>query len=421
MSKNEVKRHMKRVVITGLGVVSPIGIGSKSFFKELINGTCGVDRITHFDASDMATQIAAEVKNWDPTQWLEYKQAKRMDRFSQFAVVAAILAAEDAGLVVNEHNSEDVGVYIASGIGGLGELEEQHKKLLEKGPDRVSPFLIPMMIANMASAQVSMHFKARGPVSAVCTACAAGTHAVGDAFEIIRRGDAKVMFAGGSEASITPLGIAGFSAMRAMSTRNHEPKKASRPFDRDRDGFVMGEGAGVLILEELEHALDRRARIYAEMAGYGQTGDAYHLTALESSGTNAARAMSLSLRDAGLEPSEVDYINPHGTSTPLNDEVETRAIKLALGDHAYKVAVSSTKSMIGHCLGAAGAIEAAICALVIENGVIPPTINLDNPCPECDLDYVPWVARKKEVRVAMSNSMGFGGHNVTVVMKKFED
>jgi 3-oxoacyl-[acyl-carrier-protein] synthase II len=352
---------------------------------------------------------------------MELRQLKRMDRFSQLAVAAGRIAIEDAGLRIDKGNAEDTGVLVASGVGGLYTLEEQNKRLLELGPGRVSPLLIPMMIPNMAAAQVSIQFGARGPVNSVCTACAAGTQAIGDAFEVIRRGDAKIMLCGGSEAAITPLGISGFAATKAMSTRNDEPQRASRPFDIERDGFVMGEGAGIIVLEELDYAISRGARILAEIVGYGSTGDAYHLTALESSGINAARAMRNAMIDAGVSSDEIGYINPHGTSTPLNDEVETKAIKTALGEKAYDIPISSTKSMTGHCLGAAGAIEAAICVDVICSGIIPPTINLDVPDPLCDLDYVPKVSRRKSVDVAMSNSMGFGGHNATIIFKRYVD
>jgi 3-oxoacyl-[acyl-carrier-protein] synthase II len=397
---------LNRVVVTGMGVICSIGYSNGAFFENLRNGVSGVRRITHFDPTEYATQIAAEVSDFAPANYMEQKQLKRMDRFAQLAVAAGSIAVEDACLKIG---------------GGLYTIEEQHKRLIELGPARVSPLLIPMMIPNMAAAQVSIHFGARGPVNSVCTACAAGTHAIGDAFEVIRRGDARIMLCGGGEASITPLGISGFAAMKTMSNRNDEPQRASRPFDIERDGFVMGEGAGILVLEELQSAISRGARILAEVAGYGSTGDAYHLTALESSGINAARAMQNAMIDAGVSCDEIGYINPHGTSTPLNDEVETKAIKIALGERAYNVPISSTKSMTGHCLGAAGAIEAAICVDVICSGVIPPTINLDMPDPLCDLDYVPKVSRVKNVDVAMSNSMGFGGHNATIIFKRYID
>ncbi|MCL5985897.1 MAG: beta-ketoacyl-ACP synthase II [Actinobacteria bacterium] len=403
-----------------MGVISSIGYSNDAFFENLRKGVSGVRRISHFDPEGYATQIAAEVRDFDPVNYMELKQLKRMDRFSQLAVAAASIAIEDACLKI-DGNADDTGVLVASGVGGLYTVEEQNKRLLELGPGRVSPLLIPMMIPNMAAAQVSIQFGARGPVNSVCTACAAGTQAIGDAFEVIRRGEATVMLCGGSEASITPLGISGFAAMKAMSTRNDEPQRASRPFDIERDGFVMGEGAGILVIEEIGYAISRGAKILAEVVGYGSTGDAYHLTALESSGVNAARAMQNAMIDAGVSSNEIGYINPHGTSTPLNDKVETKAIKIVLGEEAYDVPISSTKSMTGHCLGAAGAIEAAICVDVIRSGIIPPTINLDVPDPLCDLDYVPGVSRKKNVDVAMSNSMGFGGHNATIIFKRYAD
>jgi 3-oxoacyl-[acyl-carrier-protein] synthase II len=419
--KHEISRYLNRVVVTGMAVICSIGYSNDSFFENLRNGVSGVRRITHFDPEGYPTQIAAEMRDFDPANYMELRQLKRMDRFSQLAVAAGRIAIEDAGLRIDKGNTEDTGVLVASGVGGLHTIEEQNKRLLELGPGRVSPLLIPMMIPNMAAAQVSIQFGARGPVNSVCTACAAGTQAIGDAFEVIRRGDAKIMLCGGSEAAITPLGISGFAATKAMSTRNDEPQRASRPFDIERDGFVMGEGAGIIVLEELDYAISRGARILAEIVGYGSTGDAYHLTALESSGINAARAMRNAMIDAGVSSDEIGYINPHGTSTPLNDEVETKAIKTALGEKAYDIPISSTKSMTGHCLGAAGAIEAAICVDVICSGIIPPTINLDVPDPLCDLDYVPKVSRRKSVDVAMSNSMGFGGHNATIIFKRYVD
>jgi len=417
--KHEISMYLNRVVVTGMGVICSIGYSNDSFFENLRNGASGVRRISHFNPEGYATQIAAEVNDFNPADYIEQKQMKRMDRFSQLAVAACRIAIEDAGLKIDDKNADDTGVLVASGVGGLYTVEEQNKRLIELGPGRVSPLLIPMMIPNMAAAQVSIQFGARGPVNSVCTACAAGTQAIGDAFEVIRRGEARIMLCGGSEASITPLGISGFAAMKTMSTRNDEPQKASRPFDIERDGFVMGEGAGIIVLEELEYAISRGARILAEIVGYGSTGDAYHLTALESSGVNAARAMHNAMIDAGVSSDEIGYINPHGTSTPLNDEVETKAIKIALGEKAHDIPISSTKSMIGHCLGAAGAIEAAICVDIINSSIIPPTINLDMPDPLCDLDYVPKVSRRKSVDVAMSNSMGFGGHNATIIFKRY--
>lgn len=406
----------RRVAVTGIGVVSPLGIGLDVFWQKLVGGVSGVGPITHFDAGGYRVRIAAEVRDFDPAVYMDRKSARRMDRFARYSVAAAKLAAGDSGIDTGER-PEDIGVLVASGIGGVETFEKETGVLLSKGPDRVSPLFIPMEIANMASAQVSIELGVKGPTSTVCTACAAGSNAIGDAFEIIKRGAAEVMFAGGSEASVTPVGIAAFAAMRALSQRNDEPEKASRPFDRDRDGFVMGEGSAVLVLEEMDRAKKRGAKIYAEICGYGMSSDAYHISAPDPGGEAAARAMTNAFREAGIEPSELDYINAHGTSTSLGDEIETRVIKMALKEHAGRVAVSSTKSMMGHCLGASGALEAAACVLAIDRGAIPPTINLDNPCPECDLDYVPHEAREQEVRVAASNSFGFGGHNVTLVFK----
>jgi len=408
-----------RVVVTGMGVVTALGSDLDTFWSNLVAGKSGVSRIESFDASEFPTQIAAEIKDFNPEAYMDKKEARRMDRFVQLAVAASTLAMRDAGLEPGTNiDPERVGVMVGSGIGGLSTWEEQHTILLEKGPKRVSPFFIPMMIANMASGQISMITGAKGPNSTAVTACATGTHSIGDSFKLIQRGDADAMICGGAEAAIRPTGIAGFCAMRAMSTRNDEPEKASRPFDIDRDGFVMGEGSGVLVLESLEHALKRGAPIYAEVIGYGMSGDAYHMTEPDPDG--AARCMKRALKDAGIEPEAIDYINAHGTSTPIGDRSETTAIKLAFGDHAYKLAVSSTKSMTGHLLGAAGGIEAVILALTLKNGVIAPTINLENPDPECDLDYVPNAARKSDVRTGLSNSFGFGGHNATIVMRKYE-
>lgn len=402
-----------------MGVVTALGSEIETFWNNLLEGKSGVSRIEAFDVTDYPTQIAASVKDFNPEDFMDKKETRRMDRFVQFAVAASKNALEDAKLDVREQTNPDrVGVIVGSGIGGLGTWEDQHTILMEKGVKRVSPFFIPMMIANMASGQVSITVGARGPNTAAVSACATGTHSIGDAYKIIQRGDADVMICGGAEATIRPIGMAGFCAMRAMSTRNDEPERASRPFDVDRDGFVMGEGAGVLVLESLEHALARGAHIYAEVAGYGMSGDAHHMT--EPDPTGAALCMTRALADGELSPEQIDYINAHGTSTPVGDRSETKAIKSALGDHAYKTAVSSTKSMTGHLLGAAGGVEAVICSLVLQNGMIPPTINLDNQDPECDLDYVPNVARKADVQVAMSNSFGFGGHNATIVLKKYE-
>lgn len=410
----------RRVVVTGLGAITPIGKDLDTFWKNLISGKSGVTLIDTFDTEQFPTKIAASIKDFNPEDYMDRKDARRMDRFIQFAVAAALNALKDADLSICEHTDpERVGVNVGSGIGGLATWEEQHSVLLEKGPKRVSPFFIPMMISNMASGQISIITGAKGPNSAAVTACATGTNTIGDSFKVIQRGDADVMIAGGAEATITPLGMAGFCAMRAMSTRNDEPERASRPFDRDRDGFVMGEGSGVLILESLEHAQKRGARIYAEVAGYGMSGDAHHITEPDPDG--AVRCMTRAIRDAGLEPEDVDYINAHGTSTPLGDVSEISAIKKAFGDHARKLAVSSTKSITGHMLGAAGGVEAVISVLALQHGMIPPTMNVDNQDPQCDLDVVPNEARKADLRVVMSNSFGFGGHNATIVLKKFEE
>jgi len=410
-----------RVVITGLGAVTPIGNDVSTFWKNMISGVSGIDYVTAFDTSEYTTRIAGEVKNFNPEDYMDRKEAKRVDRFIQFAIAATKQALAQADLDISKMDATRTGVYIGSGIGGLATLEENHKILLEKGPRRVSPFMVPMMIANMASGLVSIEIGAKGPNSSVVSACATGTHAIGDAAEIIRRGRADVMIAGGSEATIRPLAFAGFGNMKALSTRNDEPQKASRPFDLNRDGFVMGEGAGILVLESLEHAKKRGATILAEVAGYGMSGDAYHLTAPAPEGEGAARAMKEALLDAALDPTEVDYINAHGTSTDYNDKFETLAIKSVFGDYAYKVAISSTKSMTGHLLGAAGGVEAIACVLAIREGIIPPTINYETPDPDCDLDYVPNEARKANVRVALSNSLGFGGHNATIILKAYEE
>lgn len=412
---------MNRVVITGLGVISPLGNDIDTFWNHLIQGKSGVGTITQFDTSDFAVKIAAEVKDFNPLDFINKKDARRMDRFVQFAVAASKMALEHAGLDMDKVDKERVGTYIGSGIGGLATLEEQHKVLLKRGPRRISPFFVPMMIANMASGIVSIQTGAKGPNSSAISACATGTHCVGDAFKILQRGDADVMIAGGTEATILPMAVAGFSAMGALSTNNDAPEKASRPFDKDRDGFVMGEGAGVLILETLEHAQKRGADIIAEIAGYGMTADAYHLTSPAPEGEGAKRSMELALKDAGLEPEDVDYINAHGTSTDYNDKFETMAIKGAFGEHAKRLAISSTKSMTGHLLGAAGGIETIATALSIKESIVPPTINLENPDPECDLDYVPNEARKMRVRAAMSNSLGFGGHNATIALKEYQE
>lgn len=408
--------ELKRVVVTGIGVVSPVGIGKGPFMESLLAGRSGVRLITRFDTTEFAVKFAAEMRDFDPVDFMERKMSRRLDRYAQYGVAAATIALEDSGYPVQE-DPYAVGALIGSGVGGLDTFYEQTGILIEKGPSRVSPFFIPMMIPNMASAMSSVTLGLKGPVNATCTACAAGTNALGDAFSIIRRGDATAMFAGGAEAAVNQVGVSAFAAARALSTRNDAPEKASRPFDAGRDGFVMGEGAGVLVLEELEHALTRGAHIYAEMIGYGMTGDAYHLTEPDETGEPAARAMMKAIRDADIEPSEVDYINAHGTSTPLGDAMETTAIKLALGDHAHKVMISSNKSVFGHCLGAAGGLEAAATVLAMEAGEVPPTINLDDPDPACDLDYVANKSRKATVNVAMSNSFGFGGHNAAIVFR----
>jgi 3-oxoacyl-[acyl-carrier-protein] synthase II len=410
----------RRVVITGIGLVSPLGIGTEVNWRALMAARSGIGRITHFDPTAFASQIAGEVKDFDPLQFVEKKDVKKMDVFIQFAMAASQFAMEDAGLQVTAENAPRVGVYIASGIGGFTSIEREHKALMEGGPRRISPFFIPSAIINLASGQVSIRFGAKGPNSATCTACSASAHAVGDAFEIIRRSDADAMIAGGSEAAITPMGVGGFAAMRALSTRNDEPDKACRPFDRDRDGFVIGEGAGVVVLEERESAIARGARIYAELVGYGMSADAFHITAPTEDGSGAVRVMNAAIEKAGIQASQVDYINAHGTSTPHNDRIETLAIKKLFGDHAYTMAISSTKSMTGHLLGAAGGLEAGITALAIYHQSAPPTINLDQVDPDCDLDYVPWKCRPVKITYALSNSFGFGGTNAALLFKKHE-
>jgi 3-oxoacyl-[acyl-carrier-protein] synthase II len=410
----------RRVVITGLGIVSPMGNDLETFWKHLVDGQCGVDKITSFDASAFATRIAAQVRNFDPAPaFPSPKEVRRADRFSQFGVHAGWQALRDSGLDFNKVNRDEVGVFIGSGIGGLETVTEQHKILIEKGPNRVSPFMIPMLISNMASGMFSMYYELRGPNFATCSACATANHAIGEAWRTIKMGDASVMLAGGAEAAVVPIGIGGFCAMKAMSTRNEDPKHASRPFDKERDGFVMGEGAGVVVLEDLEHAKRRGARIYCEMAGYGNTADAYHMTAPSPGGEGAARCMRMALRNAGLKPEDVSYINAHGTSTPQGDIAETEAIKTIFGDHARKLAVSSTKGATGHMLGAAGAVEMIVCAKSIQTDTVPPTINYEFPDPECDLDYVPNTARQMHVHAVVNNSFGFGGHNASLVAKKF--
>lgn len=410
----------RRVVITGLGVVTPLGHEIETFWNNLLAGQCGIDRITAFDVTAYDCQIAAEVKNFDAVpSFPSPKEVRRADRFAQFGVAAGHRALVDSGLDLNSVNRDEVGVFIGSGIGGLQTTEEQHNVLLAKGPNRLSPFMIPMLILNMASGMFSMYYKLRGPSVATCSACATSNHAIGEAWRTLKMGDAKVMFAGGAEATIVPLGIGGFCAMKAMSTRNDEPKRSSRPFDKDRDGFVMGEGAGVVVLEELEHAKARGARIYCELVGYGNTADANHMTAPSPQGEGAARCMKMALRAAKMNPDQISYINAHGTSTPQGDVCETQAVKSVFGEHAKKLVVSSTKGATGHMLGAAGAVEMAVCAKAIQTDRVPPTINLDNPDPECDLDYVPHVARDVVVEAAVNNSFGFGGHNATILARKF--
>jgi 3-oxoacyl-[acyl-carrier-protein] synthase II len=410
----------KRVVVTGLGAITPVGNNLKQYWESLLNGRSGVGSITLFDASKHACQIAAEVKGFDPYDHVDKKEAKRMDRFAQFAIAASKQAIADAQFVIDDLNADRVGVLIGTGVGGLKVMEDQNEVLLTKGPRRVSPFTIPMMIANMAAGLTAIHTGAKGPNSCTVTACAAGSHAIGDAFRLVQRGYATAMLCGGSEAAITPLSFAGFCSAKALSTRNDDPDTASRPFDRDRDGFVMGEGSGILFLEELEHAKARGAKIYGEIVGYGMTCDAYHMTSPVPDGQGATKAMELAIADANLTSAEIDYINAHGTSTPANDSTETKAIKKALGEaRAKEIVVSSTKSMTGHLLGGSGGIEAVATVMAIAHDRVPPTINLRNQDPECDLDYVPHQSRAVTVNAALSNSFGFGGHNVTLAFKKY--
>jgi len=411
----------RRVVLTGVGLVSALGLDTESTWSGLLQGKSGVGPITRFDASDFSSRIAAEVKDLDPLAYVDTKNARKMDLFILYAIVASDVAVKSASLSITKENAERIGVYIGSGIGGFGTIEAQHTNYLNKGPRKISPFFIPASISNLATGQVSIRLGTTGPNSATCTACSAGCHAIGDSFKIIERGAADVMIAGGSEAAITPMGVGGFAAMRALSTRNEEPERASRPFDRDRDGFVIGEGSGIVVLEELEHARRRDAQILAEIVGYGMSGDAYHITAPPEDGSGATRVMRATLEDAGVDPTEVDYINAHGTSTPPNDRIETRAIKAVFSDHAYKLAISSTKSMTGHLLGAAGGLEAGVSVLVLRDQIIPPTINLENPDPDCDLDYVPGTARKAEIRYVLSSSFGFGGTNACILLKRYPD
>jgi 3-oxoacyl-[acyl-carrier-protein] synthase II len=412
-------QQLKRVVITGLGAITPIGNNLSEYWEGLTTGRNGIGLITLFDASQQACKIAGEVKGFDPHQYMERKEAKRMARFSQFAVAASKQALADASLEINHLNAEQVGIIIGTGVGGLKVMEDQQEVLVHRGPGRVSPFTVPTMIANMAAGLTAIHTGAKGPNSCTVTACAAGSNAIGDAFRLVQRGYAQAMICGGTEAAVTPLAVAGFASAKALSFRNDDPAHACRPFDKDRDGFVMGEGCGILILEEMEQALSRGAKIYGEIAGYGMTCDAYHITAPVPEGQGATRAMELALKDAGLSPAQISYINAHGTSTPANDVTETKAIKKALGKNAYNVAISSTKSMTGHLLGGSGGIEAVATVMAIANERVPPTINLANPDPECDLDYVANQSRSLKVEAALSNSFGFGGHNVTLAFRKF--
>ncbi len=413
--------NTKRVVITGIGIISPIGNSKSDFWSSLIGGKGGIGPNTKFDVSEHTSKIAGEVKNFDASHLINSKEARRMDGFVQYALVAADEAIKDAKLDLQNENPERMGCIVSSGIGGLITIEEQHKILLEKGPKRISPFLIPMLIINMASGQIAINYNLKGPNLAVVTACASSNHGIGEAYRIIQNSKADVMVVGGSENAITPLGLAGFCSARALSTRNDDPEHASRPFDKERDGFIMAEGAAIIILESLEHALARNADIVAEIVGYGATCDAYHMTAPDPGARGAVRSMELALEDAGISPDKVDYINAHGTSTRLNDKIESKAIKLAFKEHAKKLMVSSTKSMTGHMLGAAGAIEASATALALKEGIIPPTINYSVPDPDCDLDYVPNEARKVDFSIALSNSLGFGGHNATIAIKKFNE
>jgi 3-oxoacyl-[acyl-carrier-protein] synthase II len=410
----------RRVVITGIGMISPLGIGNEPTWQGLIEGRSGIDMITKFDTTQFACKIAGEVRGFEPENWIEKKEVKKSDTFIHYAIAASQMAVDDAGVDTKSLDSDRLGVIIGSGIGGLPLIEEMHAKLLDRGPSRISPFFIPGLIVNLASGQVSIRFDCKGPSSAPATACATGSHAIGDAFKIIQHDEADVMFAGGSEAVVSPLAIGGFAAMRALSTRNDDPKHASRPWDLNRDGFVMGEGAGILLLEEREHALKRGAKIYCELTGYGMSSDAYHITSPAEDGSGMMRVMQRAMKDARLEATDIDYINAHGTSTPVGDKTETVAIKRTFGDHAYKLAVSSTKSMTGHLLGAAGGLESAIAALTVKHGIIPPTINYETPDPECDLDYVPNTARQQKVKHVLSNSFGFGGTNATLIFSAHE-
>lgn len=409
---------MRRVVVTGVGVVSPLGTGNQANWDALVNGRSGIGPITRFDASELPVRIAGEVRDFNPEAFIDKKEIKKMDLFIQYSLAAAHFAMEDSGLVIDEGNAERVGVLVGAGLGGLPTIERYHSAMLEGGYRKISPFFIPMLIINLAPGHISIKYGAKGPNVSSVSACATGTHSIGDAYHMIKRGDADAMIAGGTESTVTPLGIGGFAVMKALSDRNDDPTAASRPFEKNRDGFVMGEGAGILVLEEYEAAKKRGARIYAEVVGYGMSGDAYHLTAPAPGGEGAARCIKMALVGAGINPEQVDYINAHGTSTPYNDLYETMAIKSVFGDHAYKLAVSSTKSMTGHLLGAAGGIEAVYSVMALEHGVLPPTINYQEPDPDCDLDYVPNTAREKRISYAMSNNFGFGGTNASLLFKK---
>ncbi len=411
---------MRRVVVTGLGMITPVGLDTELSWKALCAGMSGIGLITQFNDKSIPSQIAGEVKGFDPAAYIEPKEIKKMDRFIHLAIAASQMAMDDSGLAIRPENADMVGVVVGAGIGGLPAIERYHSAYIKNGYRKISPFFIPMLIINEAAGQLSIRYGAKGPNSAAVTACATGTHSIGDAFKMIQRGDADAMIAGGTESCISPLGVGGFCAMKALSTRNSEPERASRPFDAERDGFVIGEGAGIMILEELERAQKRNATIHAEVIGYGLSGDAYHLTTPAPNGEGAARCMAMALKDAHITPAEMGYINAHGTSTKYNDEYETMAIKSVFGDHAYTIPVSSTKSMTGHLLGAAGGVEAVVSVLALDRGVLPPTINLENPDPECDLDFIPNTARKKQVNVAMSNSFGFGGTNACLVFRKYQ-
>jgi 3-oxoacyl-[acyl-carrier-protein] synthase II len=410
----------RRVVITGIGAVTPVGNDAETSWKNILEGVSGIGPVTRVNADEYPAKVAAELKDFNIEEYVEKKEARKMDRFTHYAVAASLMAVKDADLEINDQNADRVGVWIGSGIGGMETFEQQYENFQKRGYRRVSPFFVPMLIPDMATGQVSISLGARGFNSCTVTACATGTNSIGDAFKVIQRGDADVMVSGGAEAPITKMSFAGFCANTALST-NQDPLKASRPFDKNRDGFVMGEGAGIVVLEDLEHALARGAKIYAEIVGYGATGDAYHITAPAPEGEGGARAMKMALKDAGLNPDDIGYINAHGTSTDYNDKFETMAIKSVFGEHAYKLAVSSTKSMTGHLLGAAGGIEAIFTALAIKEGILPPTINYETPDPDCDLDYVPNEARKQEIQAAISNSLGFGGHNATIALKKYNE